>query len=54
MKSFKNYSEWGKTVPENIKGASVWKSTAYSLALFVADLAWRDATKPIGKSGPAC
>src|SRR5437667_4732461 len=40
-----NYREWEATVPEQIKGDSVWKSEAYRLALFLADLAWHDATK---------
>jgi four helix bundle protein len=40
-----NYREWEETVPVEIKGDSVWKSEAYRLALFAADLAWRDATR---------
>jgi len=43
-----NYREWEQTVPAEIKGDSVWKSEAYRLALFTADLAWRDATKFLG------
>jgi len=40
-----NYREWEAIVPDEIKGDSVWKAEAYRLALFVADLAWHDATK---------
>jgi four helix bundle protein len=40
-----NYTEWESTVPEQIRGDSVWNSKAYRLALFLSDLAWRDATK---------
>ena len=40
-----NYREWEEGVPAEIKGDSVWKSEAYRLALFLADLAWHDATK---------
>jgi four helix bundle protein len=39
------YEEWEKTVPETIKADSLWKMTAYRLALFVADLGWYDVTK---------
>ncbi|MGH7600590.1 MAG: four helix bundle protein [bacterium] len=39
-----NYEEWEKTVPQAIKGDSVWKVTAYRLALFLADLGWQDVT----------
>ena len=40
-----NYREWEAIVPDEIKGDSVWKAEAYRLALFVAELAWHDATK---------
>ncbi len=39
-----NFEEWEKTVPQAIKGDSVWKVTAYRLALFLADLGWHDVT----------
>ncbi len=39
------FSEWEETVPPEIKGDSVWQSKAYRLGLFVADVAWHDATK---------
>jgi four helix bundle protein len=40
-----NYGEWESTVPDFIKGDSVWNCKAYRLSLFLADLAWHDATK---------
>jgi four helix bundle protein len=42
-----NYEEWEKAVPAAIKSDSLWKMEAYRLALFAADLGWRDATKLI-------
>lgn len=43
-----NYSDWLKSVPPEITEDSLWKVEAYRLALFVADLAWHDATKLLG------
>lgn len=40
-----NYEEWLEAVPEEIKGDRLWTVTAYKLALFSADLGWRDVTK---------
>ena len=40
-----NYSDWEQAVPAEIKGDTVWRTEAYRLALFAADLAWRDATR---------
>ena len=40
-----NYEEWAETVPEEIKADSLWKMTAYRLALFLSDLEWRDTAK---------
>ncbi len=40
-----NYDEWATSVPEEIKGDSLWKMEAYRLALFVADVGWNDVTK---------
>jgi four helix bundle protein len=40
-----NYAEWLKTVPAALTEDSLWKMEAYRLALFAADLAWRDVTK---------
>ncbi len=42
-----NYREWQETVPEEIRGDTLWKVKAYRLALFVGDLAWVDVTKLI-------
>jgi four helix bundle protein len=39
------YQEWETTVPDVIKADSVWRSKAYQLGLFAADLAWQDVTK---------
>jgi four helix bundle protein len=39
-----NYEEWEKTLPQAITGDSLWKVTAYRLALFIADLGWLDVT----------
>ncbi len=40
-----NYEEWGATVPEEIVRDSLWKMTAYRLALFLGDLGWRDTAR---------
>ena len=37
------YDEWIKTVPVEIKADSLWKMTAYRLALYLSDLCWEDA-----------
>ncbi len=39
------YEEWEQSVPEVIKGDSLWKVRVYRLALFLTDLGWLDATK---------
>src|SRR5919108_3369312 len=39
------YSEWEKTIPEAIRADSLWKMTAYRLALFLSDVGWHDVTK---------
>ena len=39
------YEEWEKIVPEAIRADSLWKMTAYRLALFLGDLGWYDVTK---------
>jgi four helix bundle protein len=43
-----NFKEWEQTVPAEIRNDSVWKSEAYRLALFMADLCWHDSTKLLG------
>ncbi|MCI0421783.1 MAG: four helix bundle protein [Acidobacteria bacterium] len=40
-----NYDEWVKTVPEAITQDTLWRIEAYRLAMFLADVAWRDVTK---------
>lgn len=42
------YDEWELTVPACFCGDPLWRVTAYRLALFLADLAWTDATKLLG------
>jgi four helix bundle protein len=42
------FLEWQASVPQEIKGDVVWKVKAYQLALFLAELAWHDATKLLG------
>jgi four helix bundle protein len=37
-----DYKEWEKAVPEEFKADSVWKVTAYRLALYLSDLCWQD------------
>ncbi len=40
-----NYEEWEKSVPEAIKGDTLWKVEVYRLGLLLSDLAWYDTTK---------
>ena len=40
-----NYQEWEKTVPQAIKGDTLWRVEAYRLALYAAELGWLDVTK---------
>lgn len=40
-----NYDDWLKSVPVAITGDLLWKVEAYRLALFLADLGWRDVAK---------
>jgi len=37
------YDEWRVSVPDEIKGDSLWKLEVYRLGLFVADISWQDA-----------
>jgi len=41
------YDEWEQSVPETIRGDSLWKVRAYRLALFLTDVGWHDVTKLI-------
>lgn len=42
------YAEWLAEVPVEITGDSLWRVEAYRMALFVADLSYRDARKVAG------
>ena len=42
------YDDWLKNVPVEVTGDVLWKTEAYRLALFLADLSWSDATKLAG------
>ncbi len=37
------YDEWQVSVPDEIKGDSLWRLDVYRLGLFIADIAWQDA-----------
>lgn len=37
--------EWMASVPREIRDDSAWKMEAYRLAMFLADLAWKDGEK---------
>jgi four helix bundle protein len=39
-----NYTEWCRAVPECITGDPLWKMEVYRLALFAADIGWREAS----------
>src|SRR5438132_9377859 len=43
-----NFQEWEQTVPDAIRGDSLWKAKVYRLALFAAEIGWQDATKLMG------
>lgn len=40
-----NYEQWERTVPDEIKGDSLWKVEAYRLGLLVGDIGWNDTQK---------
>ncbi len=40
-----SFAEWEAAVPAEIRGDSVWQVRAYRFALFLADLAWHDASR---------
>ena len=46
-----NYTEWEKKVPQSIRKDSLWKMTAYRLALFIGDLGWYDMHKLLKQRG---
>jgi four helix bundle protein len=42
------YEAWEAEVPGVLKQDPLWKMTVYRLALFAADLGWRDVTRLLG------
>ncbi len=40
-----DYEDWEAAVPEVIRRDSLWKMTAYRLALFLCDLGWQDVAR---------
>jgi four helix bundle protein len=40
-----NYEQWEQTVPDEIKGDSLWKVEAYRLGLLAGDIGWNDTLK---------
>ena len=42
-----SYREWEQSVPESITRDSLWRVTAYRLAVFAAELGWYDIGKLI-------
>ena len=42
-----NYEDWVESIPEEIKGDSLWRVEAYRLGAFAADVGWHDVTKLI-------
>ncbi len=40
-----NYEEWERDVPDAIRADSIWRMTAYRLALFAGDAGWHDVTR---------
>jgi len=40
-----NYEQWERTVPDEIKGDSLWKVEAYRLGLLIGDIGWNDTQK---------
>ena len=42
---YTSYGEWWESVPWDIKSDTLWEMEAYRLALFIADVGWRDTTR---------
>ncbi len=40
-----NFQEWEASVPDELRGDSLWQMKAYRLGLFASVIAWRDVTK---------
>ena len=45
MEKILNYHEWEKSVPTDFTSDPLWRMEVYRLALFMADISWRDVTK---------
>jgi len=43
-----NFDQWIAAVPPEITGDPLWRVRAYQLALFAADIGWKDVTKLFG------
>jgi len=43
-----NFVQWQNSVTDSIRNDSIWKMSAYRLALFIGDVAWEDATRLMG------
>lgn len=37
------YEEWQASIPDDIRGDSLWKLEVYRLGLFISDISWQDA-----------
>jgi four helix bundle protein len=40
-----SFLEWSKAMPKDITDDALWRMKVYQLALFAADIGWRDVTK---------
>ena len=43
-----DYQSWEESIPDFIKDDALWRVQVYRLALFAADIGWRDVTKVMG------
>lgn len=43
-----DFGKWEDSVPEELKGDSLWRMQAYRLGLFAADVGWHDVPKLMG------
>ena len=39
-----DYTRWEQSVPQTIRGDSLWKLKVYRMALYIADISWNDVT----------
>jgi four helix bundle protein len=47
---YSTFEEWVKQVPENIRKYPLWVFETYRMALFLADLTWKDSEKLLADS----